>query len=204
MEGRTQGVGEPGSLHSLAKMRIAQRCPHALPNAELVNHLIRGLHYREEATTQLGNPPTDGPAFITRITQLETIRGPPTAAPVPAFPSLVYPGRPEPRGRVPPLGPPPAFVPPPVAVLDPTAALVQMLARLPELIEGSVTRALRSGAERWGYPSGEPYGRRPSSGGAPPTRGPIVCFLCNREGHIARNCAERVGNGRAGGSAAGH
>jgi Zinc knuckle len=214
MEGRTQGVGEPGSLYALAKMRIAQRCPHALPNAELVYHLIRGLHNREEAAALLGNPPADGPTFITRITELETIRGPPTAAPVPAFPSLVYPGRPEPRGRVPPPGLPPTFAPPlgpPPAVPtslgtvpDPTAALTQMLARLPELIESSVTRALRSNVGTRSFSPREPPGRRPSSGGAPPIRGPIVCYRCDREGHIARDCAERAGNGRAGGSAAGH
>jgi hypothetical protein len=214
MEGRTQGEGEPGPLYALAKMRIAQKCPHALANEELVNHLIRGLHNREEAAALLGNPPADGPAFITRITELEAIRGPSAAAPVPVFPSLVYPGRPEPRGRAPPPGPPPSYVPPfgppptvapPLgAASDPTNALVQALARLPELIEGSVTRALRSNAERRGYPSREPYGRRPSSGGAPPTRGPVVCYRCDREGHIARDCAERTGNGRAGGSTAGH
>ena len=214
MEGRTQGVGEPGPLYALAKMRIAQRCPHNLANAELVNHLIRGLHNREEAAALLGNPPADGPAFITRITELEAIRGPSAAAPVPVFPSLVYPGRPESRIRAPPLVPPPTFAPPLVpppavappigAAPDPTTALAQVLARLPELIEGSVTRALRSNTGTRGYSSREPYGRRPSSGGAPTTRGPVVCYRCDREGHIARDCSERAGNGRAGGSAAGH
>ena len=31
-----------------------------------------------------------------------------------------------------------------------------------------------------------------------------MCYRCDREGHIARDCSERAGNGRAGGSAAGH
>ena len=122
MEGRTQGVGEPGPLYALVKMRIAQRCPHNLANAELVNHLIRRLHNREEAAALLGNPPADGPAFITK---LEAIRGPSAAAPDPLFPSLFYPGRPESRVRAPPLVPPPTFAPPhvsPPAVAPPLVA----------------------------------------------------------------------------------
>ncbi|XP_045023014.1 uncharacterized protein LOC123467018 [Daphnia magna] len=174
VEARVQKPGESCLEYVLDKRRLCLRSPVPLPEADIIKALLRGLGnpiYIAALTAQL---PVNFTDFVTRLRDLEQLGLSSVQMGIPA-PPVTYTAPfngtacPAPPVVAPPAPPAPNF-----------AALFQNLGdRLVNQISASMSR-LAVNPIAGGSRAGAPMPQR-----GPPQR---LCYVCNRNGHIARDC----------------
>ncbi|KAK4017752.1 hypothetical protein OUZ56_033482 [Daphnia magna] len=174
VEARVQKPGESCLEYVLDKRRLCLRSPVPLPEADIIKALLRGLAnpiYIAALTAQL---PVNFTDFVTRLRDLEQLGLSSVQMGIPA-PPVTYTAPfngtacPAPPVVAPPAPPAPNF-----------AALFQNLGdRLVNQISASMSRLAVN-----------PIAGGSRAGGPMPQRGPPqrLCYVCNRNGHIARDC----------------
>lgn len=193
LQQRQQQLGETPQEYVSGILQLCARVNPEMPESEKLRHLLRGLRPEMMERVAITNPGTSQ-EFLQHLQRLTHV-GAMARHALMAMPTHPLPGRhtdtfpltvQDTSSRVDSVGmlnEPSTVLYAPTRQETPDKSTVAALNAMQETL-----RALTAAVDRLGQQDRRPFPRRTSRN----TNGQVICFRCNRSGHIARQCNEPI------------